>query len=405
MKIVAGGKDTVGDMQRVVQSIPSSYTVWKDGTQAIAECNVKGGTDYTTGTDVVVTQNAFDALPDGGKLFFKEGTYTISTQLNVLKAKHLILEGEGFDNTILKNNALTTRLIALGDGTGAGNDFTGKLIMRNMQLHGNDKNVNLIEILNTTTQPSGMVFDAVHFTACGTGTCLKQGTNNIYAETNNYINTKFSYAGCGTNINLGDHNFYGCIWGYCTHGINILGNGGVNVHGGVFTHDTNDIYLYGTATTFTLPQNFYGVFFEESTDTIVSSTAQHTVNGLNFYGCHFHTAGANIFWFWPILNGYVTFINGNVDAAGGTAISIPAGCKVKSINFPFYVTENSGTSTGTGAQQTIAHGCKFTPTYDQVFLSERSTGLAIPYQSSAPDATNIYVTAVNLKTYNWRVEM
>ena len=68
-----------------------------------------------------------------------------------------------------------------------------------------------------------------------------------------------------------------------------------------------------------------------------------------------------------------------------------------------YLTENSGTSTGTGAQQTIPHGCAFTPTYDQVFLSERSTGGALAYQSATPDATNIYVTATNLKTYNWQV--
>jgi len=75
MKIVAGGKDTVGDMQRVVQSIPSSYTVWKDGTQAIAESNLKGGTDYTTGTDAVVINNAMAALSNRGNLYIKQGDY------------------------------------------------------------------------------------------------------------------------------------------------------------------------------------------------------------------------------------------------------------------------------------------------------------------------------------------
>lgn len=68
-----------------------------------------------------------------------------------------------------------------------------------------------------------------------------------------------------------------------------------------------------------------------------------------------------------------------------------------------YVTENSGTGTGNGAQQTIAHGCNFTPTYDQVFLSERATGGALARQTAAPDATNIYVTATNAKDYNWKV--
>ena len=56
--------------------------------------------------------------------------------------------------------------------------------------------------------------------------------------------------------------------------------------------------------------------------------------------------------------------------------------------------------TGTGAQATLAHGLSTTPLANQIFLSEADTGLAIPYQSAVPDATNIYVLAVNAKTYN-----
>jgi hypothetical protein len=67
------------------------------------------------------------------------------------------------------------------------------------------------------------------------------------------------------------------------------------------------------------------------------------------------------------------------------------------------VTENSGTSTGTGAQQTIAHGLVSTP--NRVFLSESTTGGALAYQSAAADATNIYVTATSAKTYQWRAEV
>ena len=69
-----------------------------------------------------------------------------------------------------------------------------------------------------------------------------------------------------------------------------------------------------------------------------------------------------------------------------------------------YVTENSGTATGTGAQQTIAHGCAFTPTKGQVIVSNVDDG-ANPYLSADPDATNIYVTAVNGRQYRWQVEM
>lgn len=66
--------------------------------------------------------------------------------------------------------------------------------------------------------------------------------------------------------------------------------------------------------------------------------------------------------------------------------------------------ENNGYSTGTGGQQTIAHGCLFTPTESQVILSERTTGGALAKQSAAPDATNIYVTATAAKDYNWNVK-
>jgi hypothetical protein len=68
-----------------------------------------------------------------------------------------------------------------------------------------------------------------------------------------------------------------------------------------------------------------------------------------------------------------------------------------------FVSENAGTSTGTGSQQTIAHGLGAAPT--KVILSEYTTGGALAYQSQAADATNIYITATNEKTYAWRAEI
>jgi hypothetical protein len=61
------------EWNRLLEAIPASYTVWKDGTQAIAESNLNGGTDYTTGTDAAVFQNAVDALPvGGGKIVYRD---------------------------------------------------------------------------------------------------------------------------------------------------------------------------------------------------------------------------------------------------------------------------------------------------------------------------------------------
>ncbi len=63
--------------------------------------------------------------------------------------------------------------------------------------------------------------------------------------------------------------------------------------------------------------------------------------------------------------------------------------------------ENSGTSTGTGAEQTIPHGLYTTP--NRVWFSNIETG-ADPYQSTAVDATNIYVTATVDADYAWKAE-
>ena len=67
-----------------------------------------------------------------------------------------------------------------------------------------------------------------------------------------------------------------------------------------------------------------------------------------------------------------------------------------------YATDNSGTSTGTGSQQVIAHGLAQIP--NRVFLTNEDNG-ANPYQSAVADATNIYITAVNGKKYQWEVKV
>jgi hypothetical protein len=66
-----------------------------------------------------------------------------------------------------------------------------------------------------------------------------------------------------------------------------------------------------------------------------------------------------------------------------------------------FITKNSGDSTGTGAEQTVAHGLAGTPTKVALWDIESAAG---PYQSSAADATNIYVTAGNGLDWGWEAE-
>ena len=62
----------------------------------------------------------------------------------------------------------------------------------------------------------------------------------------------------------------------------------------------------------------------------------------------------------------------------------------------------TNSSTGTGAQQTIAHGLTGTPS---VILLIPTAALAAaadaPFISAAANATNIYITAGSGITYNW----
>jgi len=64
------------------------------------------------------------------------------------------------------------------------------------------------------------------------------------------------------------------------------------------------------------------------------------------------------------------------------------------------LSDNSGIGTGTGLQQTIAHGLYAIPT--RIQLTDLEVGAA-PYVSAPADANNIYVTAVLNQDYLWKV--
>jgi hypothetical protein len=63
---------------------------------------------------------------------------------------------------------------------------------------------------------------------------------------------------------------------------------------------------------------------------------------------------------------------------------------------------NSGSTSGTGSQQTIAHGLFATPS--RIYITPTATG-ADAFVSAAADATNVYVTAGSGKGYKWYAEV
>ena len=68
---------------------------------------------------------------------------------------------------------------------------------------------------------------------------------------------------------------------------------------------------------------------------------------------------------------------------------------------PAYADYNRGTSTGTGSQQTIAHGLSAKPTTVKIYPTEDPAGTTIVWGIPAADATNIYATVTSGKGYTW----
>jgi hypothetical protein len=128
MKITAGGRDTVGDMHRVVQSIPTAYTIWKDGTTYRAESNIDGGTDYGPNADAsTVIQQAIDALSTGGTILFRSGDYYILIPVNI-HTKILHIKGEGVSCTRI---ITTTNITAMFYST----EMVSALTISDIALH------------------------------------------------------------------------------------------------------------------------------------------------------------------------------------------------------------------------------------------------------------------------------
>lgn len=97
--------------------------------------------------------------------------------------------------------------------------------------------------------------------------------------------------------------------------------------------------------------------------------------------------------------GYNEFVGNRFEPVSGNAVfkNFVAGSKF--INNWGFITENSGSSTGTGAQQTIAHGMAITP--NVVVITPTAAGATEQSITAAADATNIYPTVTSGKTYNW----
>ena len=91
---------------------PASYVIYIDGSTYYAQNGQTGINDYSGSDAKTVIESAITALTNGGKVFIKGGTYTITSPINVLKS-NITVEGEGertqLDATTLNRGGYQTR--------------------------------------------------------------------------------------------------------------------------------------------------------------------------------------------------------------------------------------------------------------------------------------------------------
>ena len=68
---------------------------------------------------------------------------------------------------------------------------------------------------------------------------------------------------------------------------------------------------------------------------------------------------------------------------------------------PAYADYARGTSSGTGSEQTIAHGLSAKPTAVKIYPTEDPAGTVIAWGSPSADTTNIYPIVTSGKDYTW----
>ena len=261
--------------------------------------------------------------------------------------------------------------------------------------------------------------------------CLCTGSKRqnivIYLNSNNNIlSNNVSVGAIGDGIQIRDSSFYNIITGnYCTGGslagINITSTCSDNIvtnnycyqnaSHGISCNCSNNVIadnsLYdNTGSGISVDSSgTYNLIADNFLDNNggVGGGLDNGITMLGDYNCvtgnGFRKGASQAYGIRIFAGGDNNFVSANnlVDA-GTTAALSNAGAGNKIIGNNGWITENYGKSTGTGAQQTIAHGLNGTATY--AILTNEDAG-ALPYQSAAADATNIYVTAVNLKKWQW----
>ena len=130
-----GEKMTQARARRLQASIPTSYTVFRDGSTYYAEANILDGTNYEGADFSTVMQAAIDALPTyAGVIMLKCGTYEVTKAIKI--KGWLTIQGEGVHPTYLKlANGANCNILEYAE-----TDEVLFFALKDLQLYGNKGN-------------------------------------------------------------------------------------------------------------------------------------------------------------------------------------------------------------------------------------------------------------------------
>jgi hypothetical protein len=370
-----------------------SYTIYLAGTLTKAINNTTGNIEYSAVNSDVAINGAISELTNGGTLFYLPGSYICHAQVATgQKAITMLGTAGGLGGT--PTAAPVTRIRYHTD---IGADYLIKL-----GVDGDD---------TVGPQIRNMLIDVIDNTDCLGGIYMRNVSHAVID--NVMVDDVYNVATPGYGINLemvgGSAAYYNIFQNLqlrrCTTGIRFGAIANANtIIGGQITGRS------AVATT--------GILIDGAGEIIVLGPCDMESHAhASGIGLHIVTTGYNSFFG---LRGEGNMKDVVIDAGGGTGNNTFVGCDFYSavggwipvtdngngrshyFGNSGYRTANRGTSTGTGAQQTIAHGLGITP--DNVTITATATGTTETSLTAASDATNIYPTVTNAKTYQWFAE-
>ncbi len=349
-----------------VKHQPYSYLIYTDGAgNYYAKNGETGEISWESTVFTTVYNNVASELTSGGTIYVKRGSYDLTTAITIENGTTLLVEGQ--TTFIVKHSNSPAITIKDGDIIGEGKvyinlwfDVTCIYVtdssmhqLENLVLYGADQ-ANSIGIHFYSPSSSAYV-DKMRIVNC-----------KIFRFNHNIV---IDSASTGYVNRLG---FYDCyIQLGVTTGITFdrasAGSSGHLLSGCEIAENNIGLKYNGTGLTLS------GCTFDGSDTYEIQLDATHAA--LKLVGCKIWQSNSS-----KVFDGS-SVVDDSFDFSG---------------NFPSH---KIGNSTGTGAEQTIAHGLVGIPSF--VLLSPPTSNAT---ESSASDTTNIYVTADNGEKYYYYVE-